>query len=99
MPFRDSEKPVDSLVLASAGGVDGRGQNAPVESPEALGGMSMRGAGAAGSFQRRGDVAPSERPLCAIVFVLFAFSRSFTHRQTNVLPVPQAITSCPRAAV
>ena len=46
MPFRDSGEAVDSLVVPDAGWVAQRGQNAPADSPESLGGMSMRGAGA-----------------------------------------------------
>jgi hypothetical protein len=45
MPFSDSDKPVDSFVLVRAGvWVAARGENAPVDSPESLRGIPMRGA-------------------------------------------------------
>jgi hypothetical protein len=47
MLLNDSEKAVDSFIWSRAGWVARIGQTAPVDSPESLGGMSMRGAGAA----------------------------------------------------
>ena len=64
MPFSDSDKPVDSFVLVRAGvWVAARGENAPVDSPESLRGIPMRGAAWVipkdSSRCTRGRVAPS----------------------------------------